>query len=149
MAGRPSKYKEEYAEVAKKLSMLGHTDKELARFFDTTEQTINSWKQTYPEFLESLKEGKDIADAKVAESLFKRATGYDHPETKFFVVNTGDYQQRVEQIEVVKHYPPDPTSMIFWLKNRQPKTWRDKVDHEGASPDINITVSGIDPPKGE
>jgi hypothetical protein len=29
---------------------------------------------------------------------------------------------------MVKHYPPDPTSMIFWLKNRQPQKWRDKHD---------------------
>ena len=32
-----------------------------------------------------------------------------------------------------KEYPPDSTSMIFWLKNRNPKQWRDKVDH-----DLNI-----------
>jgi hypothetical protein len=25
----------------------------------------------------------------------------------------------------VEHMPPDPTSMIFWLKNRDPERWRD------------------------
>ena len=34
-------------------------------------------------------------------------------------------------IETVKHYPPDTTAAIFWLKNRQVERWRDKqeVDH--------------------
>ncbi len=29
---------------------------------------------------------------------------------------------------VEKQLPPDPTSMIFWLKNRRPEEWRDKTD---------------------
>ena len=31
-------------------------------------------------------------------------------------------------VTVDKCYPPDPTSMIFWLKNRQPLVWRDKKE---------------------
>ena len=30
--------------------------------------------------------------------------------------------------EIVEHYPPDTTACIFWLKNRQPGRWRDRVD---------------------
>ena len=31
----------------------------------------------------------------------------------------------------IEHYPPDPTSMIFFLKNRRPDRWRDvqNIDH--------------------
>jgi hypothetical protein len=31
----------------------------------------------------------------------------------------------------VEHMPPDSTSMIFWLKNRDPERWRDawQVEH--------------------
>ena len=25
----------------------------------------------------------------------------------------------------IEYYPPDPTSMIYWLKNRRPDRWRD------------------------
>ena len=30
-----------------------------------------------------------------------------------------------------EYYPPDPTSMIWWLKNRRPDRWRDvqNIDH--------------------
>ena len=135
---RPSKYKPEYAEQARRLSMLGLKDTELAKFFEVNEDTIHEWKKVYPEFSESLKEGKEVSDSKVAESLYKRATGYEHKETKFFVVNIGDFQQKVEAIEVIKHYPPDPTSMIFWLKNRQPKLWRDRIDPEANPSDFEV-----------
>jgi hypothetical protein len=34
----------------------------------------------------------------------------------------------------VEHVPPDPTSMIFWLKNRRKEQWREKseVEHTGS-----------------
>jgi hypothetical protein len=37
-------------------------------------------------------------------------------------------------MEVVKHYPPDPTAAIFWLKNRQKDKWRDKREEEVSGP---------------
>ena len=104
--GRPSKYKEEYNEQAYKLCLLGYTDKELADFFNIDERTINNWKETKEGFLQSLKDGKAIADANVSESLYNRAKGYTDPDGK--------------------HYPPDPVSCIYWLKNRQRGKWKDK-----------------------
>jgi len=53
--GRKSEYREEYAEQALKLCLLGATDKEIAEFFSVSEQTLNSWKKKFPQFLESLK----------------------------------------------------------------------------------------------
>ena len=62
-AGRPSQYKAEYCEQAYKLCLLGATDVQLADFFGVSEQTLNTWKQKHPKFLESLRAGKDEADA--------------------------------------------------------------------------------------
>jgi len=124
--GRPSSYKPEYAEQAEKLCKLGATDKEMADFFETTEQTINAWKKAHPEFLESLKRGKQEADANVAERLYQRATGYSHAAVKIVAnATTGD----VVQVPYTEHYPPDTTAAIFWLKNRAPQQWRDRQDH--------------------
>lgn len=125
--GRPSKYKDEYAEQARKLCLLGATDADLADFFHVSEQTINAWKKAQPDFLDSLKAGKQFADAEVADRLYQRAMGYSHPEEKVFQ-NNGE----IITHQTTKHYPPDPTSMIFWLKNRATKTWRDKPEDEGA-----------------
>ena len=123
--GRPSKFKDEYIELAYHYSLLGAVDRQMADFFDVTEKTFNNWKHDHPEFLQSIKRGKIIADSIVAESLYRRALGYTHPEEKIF-----QHEGRIIRAETLKHYPPDTTAAIFWLKNRQRENWREKVDHE-------------------
>lgn len=120
--GRPSKYYLDYstAEMAYQLALLGATDEQLAAAFDTTIQTIQTWRQKHPEFLASLKCGKVIADAQIANSLFHRAKGYSHPDS-----NISIYKGEVIVTPITKHYPPDTTACIFWLKNRQSALWRD------------------------
>ena len=81
--GRKSAYKEEYNQLAENYALLGATDKEMANLFGVTERTLNQWKKDYPEFLQSLKKGKSIADANVAAKLYNRAIGYDCTATKF------------------------------------------------------------------
>lgn len=124
--GRPTDYRQEYAVQAEKLCMLGATDAEMADFFQVTDRSINRWKLAHPEFCQALKRGKMLADAEVANRLYGRAMGYSCPETKFATFEGMITDQR----EITKHYPPDTTAAIFWLKNRQPGKWRDKIDHE-------------------
>lgn len=143
--GRPSNYNDDSAATickhAYKLSLLGSTDKQMADFFEVSEQTLNAWKTAHPEFLESLNKGKDEADAKVAKSLYRRAMGYSHKAEKIF-----NNQGVILRAEYVEHYPPDTTAMIFWLKNRQTAKWRDKTDHEhsGSVNFTNMTEEELD-----
>jgi len=127
---RPTKYKQEYAEQARKLCLLGSTDSELADFFEVEESTINNWKHDFPEFLESIKKGKAQADADVADRLYQRAMGYEHDE-----VDIKMFAGQVIKTPIRKIYAPDPTAAIFWLKNRQKGKWRDKIDQEISGPD--------------
>ena len=120
---RPSKYREEFCEQALKLCRLGAIDKELADFFEVSEVTLNAWKKEYPQFLKSLKDGKELADAEVADKLYKRATGYSHEE-----VQVNMYQGQIILTPLIKNYAPDTTACIFWLKNRRPDLWRDKTE---------------------
>lgn len=123
--GRPSAYKPEFAEQVYNYCLLGATDEQLAGFFHVTRRTIDTWKKTQPEFADALNRGKVVADADIARSLYQRAKGYSHPEEKVFC-NSGE----IIVHPVMKHYPPDTVACIFWLKNRQPKLWRDKVEVE-------------------
>ena len=136
--GRKSEYRIEYADQALKLCLLGATDKELAEFFYVSEQTLNKWKKDYPEFLESLKKGKNIADANVASRLYNRAIGYSCKATKF-ATSEGKITDSKEYIE---HYPPDTTAAIFWLKNRQPEKWRDKKEVD-ANVNLGDELEGL------
>ena len=124
--GRPSKIKNIDFEQIKKLAAYGMTDKQLADVLNISEVTLNSYKNN-PEFLKSLKAGKQISDERVERSLFERACGYEHPEDKIFC---NDGQIIVEP--TIKHYPPDTTACIFWLKNRKKTEWRDTVGIENG-----------------
>jgi hypothetical protein len=135
--GRPSKYKPEFRIQVEKLCKLGATDKELADFFEVTESTLNLWKKDHPEFSESIKMGKVEADANVAHSLYHRATGYSHPDTDIRVCDG-----MIVQTPLIKHYPPDPTAAIFWLKNRQSKKWRDKQELEVQTTEKQVMIIG-------
>jgi hypothetical protein len=137
MAGRPTDYKKEYETQVYKLCLLGATDVEIADFFGIRESTLNNWKKKHPQFMESIKKGKDMADATVSESLYKRANGYSHKDTDIRVID-----EKVVKTPLTKHYPPDTAAAIFWLKNRQSKKWRDKInhEHEGATV-VHTTVS--------
>lgn len=127
-AGRPTKYKPEYAEQARNYCLLGAKDIQLADFFGVSEQTIYTWKKQHPEFLEAIKEGKERADAEIAFSLFHRAKGYSHPEDKIF--QSGGEEGKPLIVPTIKHYPPDTTAAIFWLKNRRSEDWRDRKELE-------------------
>lgn len=117
---RPSKYKPEYAEQAAKLCLLGATDTQLADFFEVAVSTIALWKTQHSEFSDAIKIPKELADMRVEQSLFRRAMGYEHDEVDIRVVGG-----ELVQTPIRKHYPPDPTAMIFWLKNRKPAEWRE------------------------
>lgn len=129
---RPTKYKKEFAEQARKLCLLGAIDDDLADFFGVIDKTIDNWKKQHPEFLCSLKKAKVESDAKVVKSLYQRATGYDHPDTHF-----ASYEGEIISEEYIKHWPPDVTACIFWLKNRQPDKWRDVQQFAG---ELNIVI---------
>lgn len=139
---RPTEYRQEYAEQARKLCLLGYTDKQLADFFEVNESTITRWKQKYPEFRTSIKKGKVVADAQVVDSLYNRALGMEVEEVEV----RGDGDDEIRRV-TKKCIPPDTTAQIFWLKNRQPELWRDKPTVENSAQEavpVQIVVQTVD-----
>ena len=117
--GRPTKYNTKMNEQVYKLCLLGATDEQIADFFEVHVDTINNWKKSEPDFLESLRRGKDQADMEVAHCLYKRATGYEYDNVKVF-----QFQGEPVIVPVVEKIAPDITAQIFWLKNRRRNQWR-------------------------
>ncbi|OHB57741.1 MAG: hypothetical protein A2173_03845 [Planctomycetes bacterium RBG_13_44_8b] len=144
--GRPTLFREKYIEMAFKLALLGATDAEMAGIFGVEESTLNNWKHDCPEFMESIKKGKEQADAEVAEKLYHRARGYEHPEDKVFL-----HEGKPVTVSGTKYYPPDTGAAAFWLKNRQPKLWRDTHDFttggEKITPQIVTFAEAIKEPE--
>jgi hypothetical protein len=127
--GRPTKYKSAYCKQAKALTKLGATDWDLASFFEVSIDTITEWKLRHPKFSASIKVGKNPSDKRVEQSLYRRATGYSYDAVKIFQV-----EGKPLIVPYVEHVPPDPTAMIFWLKNRRKDKWRDFKATELSTP---------------
>lgn len=123
-----------YADVSLKqvmaLAKEGRTERQIALEIGVHQGTISAWKMRYPEFRDLLETWKYDADRLVEQSLFERATGYDHWEEKIFCSKDG----HVTRVETMKHYPPDVKAIMFWLNNRQPQLWsiKQEVAHTGS-----------------
>lgn len=126
-AGRPTLYKQEYADLAFKFCLMGATNEKLAEFFDVAVSTVSLWMVEHEEFSDAIKKGRAEADAEVAHALYHRAKGYSHPAVKIFA----DPKTGVEKIvDYTEHYPPDTAAAFIWLKNRA--GWKDRQEVTGA-----------------
>ena len=127
----------QYYDQVEKLALLGATNEDIAEFFGVSTQTLSNWMRKDADFAEHVRRGKLEADGNVASRLYARAMGYEHEDEHIAVVNG-----EVVKTATVRRYPPDATSMIFWLKNRAPNQWRDRQEHTGAGGGpIALTVS--------
>ena len=120
-----SKYHPAFADLAYKHCLLGATPKHVADLLQVDEVTIYRWMEAHPSFGAAMEQGRGDADANVARSLYKKATGYTHQAVKVF-----QYQGEPVVVPYTEIVPPDTEAAKFWLKNRQPELWKDKVEVE-------------------
>lgn len=140
---RPEKWKPEFLETARRAASLGLTDREIAELLGVAERTLNYWKFTKEGLQEALAVGKEASDARVVQSLYRRATGYSYDAKEVFCSHGV-----ITEVSVVKHVPPDTTAMIFWLKNRDKENWRDRHEttlEAGRSLEELIRLSYLPP----
>ncbi len=102
----------------------GKTNAQVAKIMGVSLRALYYWKSKNPDFMHAIKEAKDIADDIVEACLYSRATGYNYNEEKVFCDKFGN----ITHAKVRKHHPPDVTAQIFWLKNRRPERWREKLE---------------------
>ena len=98
----------------------GLTQQQIANNLGISIDTLIENKKKYSEFNNALKKGKEVIDFEVENALLKRALGYEYEEET--------YENGILTKKVKKHVAPDTTAQIFWLKNRKPNTWKDKVE---------------------
>lgn len=101
----------------------GKTDKEIADAMGINTATLYRWKNEHCEICEALKETKELHDAKIEDAIHDRAVGFTVAETTTERDADGNV---VKTITKERYIPGDVTAMIFWLKNRLPKDWKDK-----------------------
>jgi len=130
-AGRPTLYDPKFCGIATRFFRLkaGGTNAELAEMLGVSIASVSKWLAEIPEFSEAVRSGKVESDAQVVNALYRRATGYTHPDTDIKM-----HMGVIIKTPIVKHFPPDVQAAQFWLKNRHPDAWKDKqeVEHKGG-----------------
>ena len=116
----------------------GLTDEEIADKLDISHESFYKYKREFPEFTDTLKETKEIADIKVENSLNKNANGYDYVEQtvvmkKEVIYKDGKKVKEVtypEVVPIIKHKEAETKAQQFWLQNRKPDKWRNQAQFE-------------------
>ena len=135
--GRPTLKTEDRINKTLELAREGKTNKQIAEIIGVVESTVKRWMSLDFEFSAAVKQLKQEADELVEASLFKSALGYDRTLKKNLVT-----KDNVIPYEDTTYYPPNPTSMIFWLKNRKPKQWKDRVEIQSDMKETLMVVAG-------
>lgn len=125
----------------------GATIKEIAAKLKVSYSTLRKYvdlgqdgDERYMALSEAFTRACEVADDQVEAALFKRACGFEYTETK--------REQKLDRlgniVELVtttnKVIPPDPTSAMFWLTNRQPGKWSYKPQEQ---PEEDEDGSGV------
>ena len=126
--------KSRYDEIVKpKLDIIegwarnGLTLDDIANNLGFTRQTLNTYKNKHPELKEAIEQGKEVADIRVENALYRRAVGFYSEEEKVVMTKDPDGETRPEIVTVKKYHTPDVRAQIFWLKNRKPDVWKEKL----------------------
>lgn len=126
--GKPSYYKPEFVEMARKMCALGATDRELADVFGVAESTVRRWQVVHEEFAEAVKVGKEGYDDRVERALAMRAMGYEQEVEKVFC-----FQGQIVKATTREHVAADVAAAKHWLAIRRKETWDrpDKLEMTG------------------
>lgn len=127
------------------MARLGYTMKEMCKVLGISPSTFWEWREKHPELSHSLKKYRGLADIQVENALFKSAVGFNFTEIKKErrKLPDGTYQL-IETEHITKHIPGVPAAQIFYLKNRMPDRYKDKVDVvHGISDDISQMAFAI------
>lgn len=106
--------------------MYGASQDEIADFFQVSRTTVWRWQQEHEDFRNNFRIDPVEATERVTMSLYHKAIGYTYD-----VIEQVEVDGEMVERKVRKHIPPSDTACIFWLKNRRPDLWRDRVDLNG------------------
>lgn len=122
----------------------GKTDKEVADILKVPRKTFTD-RLKYNSLTATIKKAKEEPNKLVEEALFSRALGRTYVETKTeFLVDSETKKPVKEQvmktIRTEKLILPDTGACFIWLKNRDPKKWRDKQELQ-ISEGVELLIS--------
>lgn len=135
---RLKKYKHIIDDIEQIESMRrqGLSNGQIAEEYGIAESTLKTLSHACPALFEALKRGREEADRKVENALFKAATGYTVDVVKPQKLRQTRYDDKgrrydyeiIEDHTERQYVKPDNAAMIFWLKNRKGDEWHDRKE---------------------
>lgn len=121
----------------------GMNAKQLYDWLDISHDTYYKILKSNDEFSEAVKDYTGQSHLAVLKSFKNLACGFTYDETEKELrkdKNTGEYKLTTTKV-ITKHVPPNPTAGIFYLKNKMPDHFKDKIEqqHSFAGDLENIT----------
>lgn len=108
----------------------GATLQEVADKLHIARSCLCRLKTQHQDLKDALDAPKGYVDDQVEAALLKRCMGYDYEEvTRWQTIGPGGQIIWLEK-RTMKHLPPDPSSVQFWLRNRRPQEWNKPVAAE-------------------
>lgn len=126
--------------LIEKWARNGVKNEEIRKNLEIGKATWYKYVNEHSELSELLRKTREIVDAEVENSLFKKAVGHKVKVKKHIKVKKVDYEngRKVRETEEIKavydevYIPPDLGAQCFWLKNRIPEEWKDRKAVEGV-----------------
>lgn len=104
----------------------GLTNEQIANNIGINVKTLYEWKNKNSKICDVLKKGREVVDYEVENALLKKALGYTIQISEEKLDKDGCVHTLIRDV----HISPDIIAQIFWLKNRKPAQWREKVEIE-------------------
>ena len=109
---------------------MGLSETQIAYNLGISRASLENYKKANLDILNSLKRGKNQADFKVENALYKKATGYIVKETvavkcKDIYYDDNNNKCQMEPLDIEKEVPAETNAIKFWLINRKQGRWKD------------------------
>lgn len=129
------KYKKDFPEILRHYAELrpdfSASPGECAAVFGVQAETVRNWMNQHPDFRQAIEDISFHLNLRVENALLKTACGCEYTEVKDsegFVTRT------------TKLVPGNVAAQKFWLTNRSPDRWKEKIEQE-------LTTAGGQPIK--
>lgn len=131
--GAKSLYDEFAVVKVEELAANGFNNTQIAQSLGIGLKTLYDWIDKYPQISHAIKKYRGLADIEVENALYKSAIGFSVTEVeregRKDPNNPGQYKLVVTK-EIDKTFAPNTAACIFYLKNRMPARYKDKIETE-------------------
>lgn len=129
-------YSDDLLPMIEQYARSGLNNREIAKSMLIGERTFYEWREKYPQVAHALRKYRGVANILVENALYANAVGFVYQEQQ--ATPTG------KVVTVKKFRTGDTRAQVFYLTNRMPDVWKNKVETTiGLTQDISQMVFAI------